>query len=248
MLRLLLTMLFVPISCSLAYADEIRILSAGAVAPGLQEVAQLIQRETGHVLKIQFNTAPEIARRLAAGEAYDILIAPPGTIDQAGKDGKVGLQSRIALGKVGAGIAVRTGAPAPAIATVDALKRALLDADSVVYNTASTGIYLDKLFEKMGILEQLKPKTTRYPDGASVLEHVIKGKGNEIGFGAITEIRIYATQGLQFVGPLPPEVQNYTSYEAALMTGAEASAAAKAVLGQLATPAARAAFQSGGVE
>ena len=101
---------------------------------------------------------------------------------------------------------------------------------------------------KWDILEQLKPKTTRYPDGASVLEHVIKGKGNEIGFGAITEIRTYANQGLLFVGPLPAEVQNYTSYEAGLMSGATVPDAARAVLGQLATPAAKAAFQSGGVE
>jgi molybdate transport system substrate-binding protein len=241
-------LLVAPIACSMAIADEIKVLSAGAVAPGLQAFARVIQRETGHDLKIQFNTAPEIAKRLAAGESYDVLIAPPGTIDQAGKDGKVALQSRVALGKVGAGIAVRAGGTVPAIASVDALKRALLDADSVVYNTASTGLYLDKLFEKMGILEQLKSKTTRYPDGASVLEHVIKGKGNEIGFGAITEIRTYANQGLQFVGPLPADVQNYTSYEAALMTGATAPDAARAVLGQLATPAAKAAFQSGGVE
>jgi molybdate transport system substrate-binding protein len=78
---------------------------------------------------------------------------------------------------------------------VDAFKRALLDADSVVYNTASTGLALDKLFANMGILEQIKPKSTRYADGASVMEHIIKGKGNEIGFGAITEIKMYESKG-----------------------------------------------------
>jgi molybdate transport system substrate-binding protein len=132
---------------------------------------------------------------------------------------------------------VRNGATAPNVATVDALKQALLAADSVVYNSASSGLYLDTLFEKMGVLAQIKPKTTRYPDGASVMEHVIKGKGNEIGFGAITEIKLYTSKGLQFVGPLPPDAQNYTTYEAALMTGAPAADAAKAVLRQLATPA-----------
>jgi molybdate transport system substrate-binding protein len=118
----------------------------------------------------------------------------------------------------------------------------------VVYNSASSGLYLDTLFEKMGVLAQIKPKTTRYPDGASVMEHVIKGKGNEIGFGAITEIKLYTSKGLQFVGPLPAEVQNYTTYEAALMTGAPAADAAKAALRQLATPAGKAAFVSAGVE
>src|SRR2546423_1565036 len=99
---------------------------------------------------------------------------------------------------------------------VDALRQALLRADSVVYNQASTGLYLEKLFEKMGIADQLKPKTTRYANGAQVLEHVIKGKGNEIGFGAITEIKLFEAKGLKLVGPLPAEVQNYTSYSAAL--------------------------------
>ena len=104
------------------------------------------------------------------------------------------------------------------MSSVDALKRALLAADSIVYNTASTGIYLDRLFERWGILEAIKPKTTRYPDGASVMNHVIGGKGTEIGFGAMTEIRIYEPKGLRLVGPLPADVQNYTSYEAAVMT------------------------------
>ena len=152
------------------------------------------------------------------------------------------------MGRVGAGIIVRTGAPVPNIPTIDALKQALLGAESVVYNTASTGIYLDKLFEKMGIADQLKSKTIRYANGAAVMEHVIKGKGNEIGFGAITEIKHYENKGLRFVGPLPAEVQNYTSYEAVLMTGSTSADATKAVLRYLLTPAAKAAFVAGGVE
>lgn len=231
-----------------ALAAEIKVLSAGAVEPGLHAFAQIVKRETGHDLKIQFNTAPQIAKRLAAGEVYDILISPPAAIEQAVKDGKVVADSRVPVGRVGGGIIVRTAAATPNVASVDAFKRALLDADSVVYNTASTGLYLDKLFANMGILEQIKPKSTRYADGASVMEHIIKGKGNEIGFGAITEIKLYESKGLKLIGPLPAEVQNYTSYEAALMSGATAADAAKAVLRQLATPAGKAAFVSAGVE
>ena len=80
------------------------------------------------------------------------------------------------------------------------------------------------------------------------MEHVIKSKGNEIGFGAITEIKMYESKGLKLIGPLPAEVQNYTSYEAALMSGAASADAAKAVLRQLATPAAKALFTAAGVE
>jgi molybdate transport system substrate-binding protein len=229
-------------------AAEIKVLSAGAVEPGLHAFAQQVKRDTGHDLKIQFNTTPQIVKRLAAGDVYDIVIAPPMVIEQAAKDGKVAADTRTPVGRVGAGIIVRSAASAPDVATADALKQALLGADSVVYNSASSGLYLDKLFASMGILEQLKTKTTRYPDGAAVMEHVIKGKGNEIGFGAITEIRLYATKGLKFVGPLPAEVQNYTTYDAALMSGAPSADAARAVLRQLATPAGKATFVSAGVE
>jgi molybdate transport system substrate-binding protein len=230
------------------HAAEISVLSAGAVEPGLRACARLVKGETGHDLTIQFNTAPQIAKRLAAGEVYGILISPPATISQAIKDGRVEAATRAPVGRVGAGIVVRADASAPNVSSSDALKQALVAADSVVYNTASTGLYLDKLFASMGILEQLKPKTTRYPDGASVMEHVIKGTGNGIGFGAITEIRMYEPKGLKFVGPLPADIQNYTNYEAAVMIGGANADAARAVLKVLASPAARAAFASGGVE
>jgi molybdate transport system substrate-binding protein len=243
--------ILIAVFCLLATAvsaADIRVLSGGAVEPGLEAFAQQIKREMGHELKIQYNTAPQIAKRLAAGEVYDILISPPATIEQAVKEGKALSDTRTPVGRVGAGIIVRTGATAPDIATVDSLKQSLLGAESVVYNTASTGIYLDKLFEKMGIADRLKPKSTRYANGAAVMEHVIKGKGSEIGFGAITEIRIYEAKGVKFVGPLPAEVQNYTSYEAVLMTGAASADAARAVLRTLATPAAKATFAAAGVE
>ena len=231
-----------------AQAAEVKVLSAGAVEPGVRAFAQQVKNDQGIDLAIQFNTAPQIAKRLAAGEVYDILISPPAVIDQAIKDGKVVAAGRVSIGRVGAGIIVRNALSAPDVSTTNALKLALLGADSIVYNSASTGLYLDKLFTTMGILDQLKPKTTRYPDGASVMEHVINGKGNEIGFGAITEIKLYTAKGLKLVGPLPADVQNFTSYDAGLMNGANSLDAAKAVLQQLVTPAAKAAFSAAGIE
>lgn len=229
-------------------AAEIRVLSAGAVEPGLHRFTELVKRETGHELRLQFNTAPQITKRLADNEVYDILISPPTVISQAIKDGKVDASTRVPLGRVGVGIVVRANAAAPTVATVDQFKAALLAAESIVYNTASTGLYLDKLFEKMGVLDQIKPRTTRYPDGASVMDHVIKGKGTEIGFGAITEVRMYEPKGLKFIGPLPAEIQNYTSYEAAVMTGAKAAEPARAALKVLDSQAGKTVFVSAGIE
>ena len=152
------------------------------------------------------------------------------------------------LGRVGAGVVVRSDAPSPEIATTDALKRAMLSADSIVYNTASSGLYLEKLFERIGIAEQIKTKTTRYPNGEDVMNHIIKGRGNELGFGAITEIKLFEPKGLKLVGPLPPDIQNYTSYGAALISNAPSAAAAKAFLTYLATPEAKQIFAAAGIE
>ena len=232
----------------MAAAADVKVLSAGAVEPGLQRAAEQFKRASGNEIKMQFNTAPQLAKRMAGGEVADILIAPPAVLDEQAKNGKISMQGRLTLGRVGAGVVVRSDAPSPEIATTDALKRAMLSADSIVYNTASSGLYLEKLFERIGIAEQIKAKTTRYPTGEDVMDHIIKGRGNELGFGAITEIKLFEPKGLKLVGPLPPDIQNYTSYGAALISNAPSAAAAKAFLTYLATPEAKQIFAAAGIE
>jgi molybdate transport system substrate-binding protein len=232
---------------SMSEKGQIKVLSAGAVEPGLAKAAEQFKRDAGYAVNVQYGTAPQLAKRLADGEKADVLIAPPGVIEQQAKEGRVSAQG-IALGRVGVGVVVRAGAPSPDVSSVDALKRALLDADSVVYNTASSGLYLEKLFDKMGIGAQVKAKTTRYANGAQVLEHVIAGKGKEIGFGAITEIHLFEPKGLKLVGPLPAEVQNYTSYVASVMNDAPSADAAREFVRYLGAPTAKKIFSDAGIE
>ena len=233
---------------SMAVAADVKVLSAGAIEPGLLRAAEQFERASGNEIKVQFNTAPQLTKRMAEGEVADILIAPPAVLDEQAKNSRIATQGRFMLGRVGAGVVVRASAPNPDIATVEALKQALLSADSIVYNTASSGLYLEKLFERIGIAEQIKAKTTRYPNGEDVMGHIIKGKGNELGFGAITEIKLFEPKGLKLVGPLPPNVQNYTGYGAALMSNAPSADAAKAFLAYLATPEAKQIFAAAGIE
>lgn len=233
---------------SSAFAAEIKLLSAGAVEPGLVGLIDAFRRETGHDVKVAFATAPAIRRRIGGGETVDVVIAPPAVLDDLVKAGKTAAADRLTVGRVGVGITVRDGAPLPSMATVDEFKQSVLNAESLVYNQASTGIYLAGLFDRLGIAEQLKAKTTRYPDGAAVLNHVIKGKGIEIGFGAITEIVEYKKRGLKLVGPLPAEIQNYTTYAATIVAGGAAADVAQAFVRYITTPAAKAAFAATGVE
>jgi molybdate transport system substrate-binding protein len=246
--RVLLPIAFGLLASGPSLAAEINIMSAGAVEPGITAAAEAFQRETGTAVKIKFATAPAIRERVGRGEAADVVIAPPTLIDELARAGKLDGSGRAAVGRVGVGVVVRDGAVKPDVSSADALKRALLDADSVVYNKASTGLYLDQLFERLGVGAQVKTKETRYPDGAAVMEHVIHGKGKEIGFGAMTEIRLFGDKGAQFVAPLPPEAQNYTSYAAAPSAAPANRQGAAAFVTFLATPAARAALQAKGVE
>jgi molybdate transport system substrate-binding protein len=230
-----------------AMAADIRVLSAGAVEPGLRAAAAAFKKQSGHDVNITFNTAPEIRKRIVGGEAFDVVIAPPAALDEFAAAGKV-TTDRVNLGRVGMGVAVRPGAPVPDISSSEALKRSVLQADSIVFNRASSGIYFENLLKKMEIYEQVQAKTTRYADGASVMEHVLKGKGREIGFGPVTEILQHREKGLKLVGPLPPEVQNYTSYSAVPMTAAANAELARSFVRYLDSAEAKTLLVAAGVE
>jgi molybdate transport system substrate-binding protein len=242
-----LTGIIVSMSVQGVLAAELKVLSAGALEPGMKAAAAEFQKASGHAVKITFNTAPQIRKRIGEGEIHDVVIAPPAVIDEFSKAGKLG-QDRAAVGRVGMGVAVRPGAPVPDISSAEALKKSVLEAESLVFNRASTGIYLENLLKKMGVYDQIEKKAARYDDAAAVMEHVLKGKGREIGFAPITEILLHRDRGLRLVGPLPAEVQNYTSYAAGVMTGAPSGAAAQEFVRYLGTPAAKKVFVAAGIE
>lgn len=230
-----------------AAAAELSVLSAGAIEPGVTNAVTAFQQETGHKVRLQFNTAPQIRKKMADGEAWDVVIAPPALLDELSQSIRLGAE-RMPVGRVGLGVVVRSDAPMPNMTSVESLKQALLQSESLVFNRASTGIYLEGLLRKMGIWPELEARTTRYPDGASVMEHVLHGKGREIGFGAITEILLYRDKGLKLVGPLPTEVQNYTRYSGTVIEGGKEQAVAQSFVRYLGGPVGRSLFAAAGIE
>ncbi len=235
---------------SVAHAADVVVLSAGAVEPGLKPVLAAFERESGHRVTLSFATAPQIRERMASGAVQpDLVIAPSAVLDELAAGAKVDSTARVSIGRVGIGVAVRPGGTRPDLTSADTLKRALLEADQVVYNRASTGLYVEGLIKRWGLTETLQPKTVRYADGAAVMEHVLHGSGNQIGLGAMTEILLLKERGLVFVGPLPAEVQNVTHYEAASARrdAAAPSEAVRSLLEKLASPAARHAFDEAGI-
>ena len=178
--------------------------------------------------------------------AFDVVIAPPAAMDAFAGAGKLA-ETRANVGRVGMGVAVRHGVPVPDMSSADAMKQSVLAADSLVFNRASTGLYLEGLLKKMDVYAKVEGKTTRYPDGAAVMTHVIKGKVNEIGFGAVTEILPYQSRRLTLVGPVPAEVQNYTSYTAAPVASGKQQVLAQAFVTFLSGPIGKPLFVNAGV-
>jgi len=228
-------------------STEIKLLSAGAVQPGLVKVTDIFRRKTGHEVSINYATAAAIRKRIDDGEKIDVVIAPPDLLDELVQAGKANPDS-ITVGRIGVGVMVRDGAAVPKIATVEEFRQSLLNAESIVYNQASTGVYLEGLFDRLGIDDHLKAKTTRYPDFAAVLDHVRKGHGVEIGFGATTVIIESASKVVKFVGPLPADIQNYTTYAAMALTDGAVANAAHALVHFMTNHAAKNLFKAAGID
>jgi molybdate transport system substrate-binding protein len=224
------------VGCCLASpvsAADLEVYHAGAVEAGL--------------VRLTFGVPAVLRQRVEAGETPDILIAPPAVMDPLTQAGKVVTDSTAPVGRVGVALIVRQDVPAPDVSSAAALRDALLAAERVIYNRASTGIHFERVVARLGLTEQLAPKTVRYPDGVSVVEHVAKGQGREIGIGPISEIRAHE-KGVRLVGPLPAELQNYTTYVAGVLAGSRSADPARAVVRFLTGPAAKAVFASTGVE
>ena len=231
-----------------AAAAEIKVLSAGAYKAVVVALAPEFEQRTGHRIVVDNDTAGALAKRIEGGEAYDLVVVTPAVVTQLAKAGTAAAGAPTPLARVAIGVAVKEGAPKPDIGSVAAFQKALLDAKSVAYVDpaagGSSGIYLDKLFETMGIADRIKPKAVLVPGGL-VATRVVSGEA-DIAIHQISEI--LAVPGAVLVGPIPAEIQNYTSYAGALSAAPRDAAAAQAFLAVLAGPQAAAVLQAKGME
>ncbi len=230
----------------LAGAATIALLSTGAVEPGIRIAAGKFEKATGHVVSITYRTAPEVREDLKMQTSWDLAIATPATVDEYTRTGLFA-PGAITLGRVGVGVAVRQGAPLPDISTPEAIKRAVLDAEGVVFSRGSTGQYTESMLKALGVFERAESRIVRTARGTDAMERLKRGKDREIGFGALTEISEHTSTGIVLVGALPGELQSYTTYTIGRLTKAANAAAADAFLAYLASPAGRADFRAAGI-
>jgi molybdate transport system substrate-binding protein len=226
-------------------AADIKILSTRAVMTILEKVGPEFERTTGHKLVVSSDIALNHVRRVMAGEPFDLLVASPSQMDDLIRNGRIVPETRTNLVRSGIGVEVKAGAPKPDIGTMDAFRKALLDAKSVGYlKEGQSGVYLHSLFERIGIADALTPKAVR-PDTDVVSELVAKG---EIELGLVVITQILTTPGVELVGPIPPEVQSYINFVAGIGTRANAPDAARALLDFLKSPAVLPVIKAQGME
>jgi molybdate transport system substrate-binding protein len=215
-----------------AKAAEVRVLTAGAMKEVILAVVPDFERATGHKVVLDTDTAGALSRRIEGGEAVDLAVVTAPVIDGLIGKGKLA-PGRTDLATVGIGVVVKEGVPLPDISSANAFKRLLLAAKSIAQvdpaSGGTSGIYLAGLYERLGIADQIKPKLVLVHGGSSALL-VAKGEA-EIAIQQISEI--IAVPGVRFAGPLPTEIQDTTTYSAALGAHAKERDAANALIALL---------------
>jgi molybdate transport system substrate-binding protein len=224
------------LSCAaMADAADIKVLASNALKEAYLELVPGFERSTEHKVATTWAGTSDIMKRLAAGEVFDLVIMAGPSIDELIKQGKIAAGSRVDLAKSGVGVAVRAGAPKPDISSGEALKRALLAAKSIAYSSGPSGVYLVGLFQRMGIADDIKSKVRQTSPGLPVGEVIARGDA-EIGFQQVSELLPIA--GIDYLGPLPPDIQHITVFSGGIHAGAKEPDAAKALVKFLTAPAA----------
>ncbi len=233
-----------------AQAEELRVMTSGGFTAAYKILAPKFAANTGNTLDTilgpSMGKAPEaIPNRLARGEQADVVIMVGYALDDLIKQGKVDPASRVELADSRIGLVVREGAPKPDINNVDALKKTLLDSQSVAYSDSASGVYIEQqLFKKLGIEDQLKPKAKMIPK--IPVGSVVATGDYQLGFQQVSEL--LPVPGVSFVGKIPESVQSVTRFAAGIPVGAQHPQEAKALLAYLAAPAAQADVQATGLD
>jgi molybdate transport system substrate-binding protein len=208
-------------------------ISSMATRQLLAELARAYEQRSGRVVAIESVGGVDAARRVQAGEAFDVVVLAADAIDKLVAAGRVLVGSKVDLVHSGVALAVRAGAPRPDIGSEDALKRAVLGAGSIGYSTGPSGVQLMKLFERWGIADEIARRTVQAPPGVPV-GHLVADGRVDLGFQQLSEL--IHLPGIVVLGPLPPAVQATTVFAGGVAAAGARPDAARAVLAWLASP------------
>jgi molybdate transport system substrate-binding protein len=216
-----------------AQAAEVKVIAANAVKEPYLEIVSAFEKASGHKVTTIWAGTENATKRISDGEVFDIALIAAPNIDKLIAEGKLVAGSRAEFAKSLVGVAVRAGLPKPDISSSDAVKKAVLAANSVAYSSGPSGFHVADLFRKMGIADQISAKVTQTPSGAQVAEMVARGEV-DLGFQQVSEF--FHAKDIHYLGPLPADIQHTTVFSAGLHTAAPAPDAAKALVKFLTAP------------
>jgi molybdate transport system substrate-binding protein len=226
------------------HAAELKVLAGGSMTGPLNELAPPFERASGHKLVIHFDSTPNLIK-LATSAPFDLGVVPVDVFRNAEAKARFAPGPTLDIARVGYGVAVRAGAPKPDVSTPDALKKTLLDAQSVAFlPTSAAGAYVSSVFERLGIGEAMKAKTKPQTATGEIAKAVAKGEA-ELG---VFLINVLMAPGVDLVGPFPAELQQELVFTAAVAADTKEAEAAKAFVAYLKTPAAVAVIKAKGME
>jgi molybdate transport system substrate-binding protein len=213
---------------------ELKIFGSRVTKMVMADLGPQFEQTSGYKPVVVTDVAAVMKRRIEAGEPFDLAVLVDFQADDLIKTGKLVAETRTDVMKAGIGVAVKRGAPKPDIGTVEAFKRALLEAKSITYlKEGASTIYLDRLFARLGIAEALRARTVK-PETETVSERVAQG---EVELGLIVIPNILSVPGAELVGPLPQEVQSYIVFTAAASAQSPNQQAARDLIKLLTSPA-----------
>lgn len=224
---------------------EIKGISSMATRLVLAELVDAFQRRSGTRVAIESVGGVDAAKRVQAGETFDVVILASDAIDKLIASGHVQPDSKVDLVRSGVAVAVRAGAPKPDISSEEAVRAAVLAARNISYSTGPSGVALAKLFERWGITEQIKDRIVTPPPGIPVGSLVAKGEV-ELGFQQLSEL--INLDGITVLGPLPPAIQIITTFSAGVCAGSQQGDAVRAMLADMNTSEAAAAKRRQGMD
>ena len=233
------------IGATTAQAAEVKLIGSAAVKEAVIDLIPAFEKASGHKVTSLWAGTEAITKRISGGEVVDVVLIAAPNIDKLIAAGKLAAGSRADVAKSGIGVAVRAGLPKPDISSGEAVKNAVLAAKSVAYSSGPSGFYLADLFRKMGIADQIKDKVKQTPSGVQVGEVVARGEA-DLGFQQVSEL--LHRKDIQYLGPLPSDIQHVTVFSAGLHSAAPQPDAAKALVKFLTGPEAGASIRKTGME
>jgi molybdate transport system substrate-binding protein len=243
--KLIITAITSLILAGTVQAADIKLLASTAIKAAYLELLPQFEKATGHKVTAAWSSTPDIQKRIAAGEAADLVILGNSGTEELIKQGKLATNSRTNFAKSGIAVVVRTGAPKPDISSSEAVKKSVLAAKSVAHSAGASGLYLVSMFEKLGISEQVKSKLATVKPGEPVGEVVARGDA-EIGFHQLSEL--IPVKGIQILGPLPADIQYITVYSGGIHSATKDAEAAMALAKFLTGPSAAPVIKKHGLE